>query len=163
VNPGGCPREVEVARAVLAHPLGSAHADDPLMTHARECPACAEVLMVASVFAPSRDRALCEAHVPAAGQVWWRAALRAHAEAGRAARRPFVWPVGLAGACALALIAAWLKAFWPQMYDWVRSLSLELPRGSDASTMVALSAILVGALLLGLAPVAVYWACSDRE
>jgi hypothetical protein len=88
---------------------------------------CAEVAAISTLLAAERDDALRDVHVPAAGQVWWRSAIRAHAEAGRAARRPMVWLQGIAGAMALGAGAALLGLAWSSIREAAWLLALTWP------------------------------------
>ena len=84
MKPAACGHEQEVVRAVLsrrwAHGSDSPRdRDAELRAHAETCEICAEAAMVAVLLSEQREEALRDVHVPAAGQVWWRAAVRAHA------------------------------------------------------------------------------------
>jgi hypothetical protein len=99
-------------------PLGA----DGLATHLAECDACAE-FVAARFITDAQAEGLENANVPSAGQVWWRAQVRARAEAQRAAERPIQVVQAIAAACVTGVLAAgigwvvpWLKntAFWFQ-------------------------------------------------
>jgi hypothetical protein len=86
----------------------AAHAD--VRAHARTCAACREVAEVALALAPADGDD--EFALPAAGQVLWRARVRARADAARRAARPLLVAQALAAACALGLVAglvSWLR------------------------------------------------------
>ena len=52
------------------------HACSPqLRAHLTACKACAEFLLLSEAFGQSRNAALAEARLPAAGAIWWRAQL----------------------------------------------------------------------------------------
>jgi hypothetical protein len=99
--------------------LGSGNSGD-LADHLAKCDACAE-LVTAQMIAAAHADAEQSAQVPSAGQVWWRAQVRARAEARRAAERPIhviqaVAAAVVAGALAAGIgwVAPWIKqtAFW---------------------------------------------------
>jgi hypothetical protein len=168
-----CVREKEVIRAVLTRRWpGGAERDlqSELQRHAASCEICAEVVMVATVLSERRDEALRDVHVPAAGQVWWRAAVRAHAEAAQAARRPMVWLQGIAGACAVGLGAAMIRLAWPSIREaaaWISALSSDLDLYvPEIATLVealqpGLPLALAAVACLVLMPLVVYFALSD--
>ena len=110
-----------------------------------------------------RDESLRDLRVPSAGQVWWRAALRAHAEAADTARRPLLWLQGIAGACAVAFVAALVTLAWPSMYD--AALAVAALRPDVAPILDAVRPVLPAALAvlacLVLTPIVVYFALSD--
>ena len=145
-----CVREPDVVAAVLDRrwPHGC---DEDLLTHAETCEICADVLLVASVLRDEQAVAR-DLDVPAAGQIWWRAAIRARAEAAHAAARPMVWLQGLAGACASGLGVALLSMAWPSIHARVAEAAplLLLPLREQLPLTVAV------AVLLLVAPVAFY-------
>jgi len=53
--------------------------------------------------------------LPAAGQVWWRAAVRARLEAAQAAARPMAWAQGMTGATLLGVTCAVVMVTWPAL------------------------------------------------
>ena len=160
-----CMREQDVVRAVVTRswPQG---ADEELRTHVEACESCAEAVTIAILFGEQGDRTLHDIRVPAAGQVWWRAALRAHADAARAARRPMVWLHGMAGACVAGLGAALIALVWPRVREavaWIAAREFDLP---DVQPLMAVLwpgiplALAVVACLV-LTPIVVYFALSD--
>ena len=164
-----CPREHEVVRAVLTRrwPYG---ADEELHTHTATCEMCSDVLTVAAIFNDERDEELRDVHVPAAGQVWWRAALQAHNDAARAARRPMVWLQGIAGASIVPLIAAMIVVAWPSIREaagWIATFSSQIDIDAPEVTRVidvlrpGLPFALAMLACLVVAPVVVYFALSD--
>lgn len=164
-----CPREAEVLTAVAASRDGGG-LDDELRAHARTCGACADIVSLAILLRQDRDAMLREVRVPAAGQVWWRAALRAHAEGTLAARRPILWLQGLAAACLLGVAAALGGTAWTAMRNGVSWLSARGPRIELSSAEVARVtetiqpllplALVIGACLL-ITPIVVYFALAD--
>jgi len=165
MNAPDCTREREVVRAVLLR--GSDGLTDDLRAHAETCEVCGDVMSLVTALRADADDTLSDARLPAAGQLWWRAAVRAHAEASEAARRPIVWLQGIAGACAAGLIAALLSLAWPSIYDAVVAVAaLPATFSPDVSPLVdALRPILPVALAivacLVLTPIVVFLALSD--
>lgn len=109
MTPATCPRESELLAALDAH-----------SQHLSECDACAELVAV-RIIGEAHAHDLQAAHVPSAGQVWWRAQVRARAEARGAAERPIhviqaVAAAVVAGAFAAGIgwVTPWIKqtAFW---------------------------------------------------
>lgn len=119
-----CPRECDVTEAVLAGRWDDPHCDQ-LRTHATHCAACGDLAWIATILREDRD-ALKGAHLPAAGQVWWRAAIRARLEDGQSAVRPLVWLYGVVGAGALGLALAFGGSSWSWLqpaFAWVDAAS----------------------------------------
>jgi len=138
--------------------------------HAAQCEICRDVVAVASLLASDREMRR-DVHVPAAGQVWWRAAVRARLEGAHAAARPLTWLHGIAGACAVGL--AWTVAglAWPSVREaasWLsaQALGTDSRVGDVAILMTGIMqrslplAFLVAACLV-VAPVVLYFALSD--
>ena len=164
-----CAREPDVVAAVLSRRWHMA--DDDLKRHADVCESCRDVAAVASLLSTEQDRARSEVRVPAAGQVWWRAAVRARLEAAHAAARPLTWLHGIAGACALGLAVAVAGMAWPTLRDIAAWLAEQVP-GFDSGlgdVAVLMSAAIhkslplafIVAAFIVLAPVALYFALSD--
>jgi hypothetical protein len=165
-----CAREHEVVGVVLSDrwPDGC---DEELRRHVARCAVCTEVSMVAGVLRHDRDLARSAVRVPAAGQVWWRAAVRMRMDAAHAAARPITWLQGLAAACAAGLVCAALGFAWPSVREASgRLLSLSPRVEPDAAQLFDLFALAVrwsGPLLLAcgvcalLAPIALYFVLVD--
>ena len=162
MNPVDCPREQETVRLLLSR-RGVECADAELRSHIESCAVCTDVVAVASLLGSDYDEALRDVHVPAAGQVWWRAALRAHADASDAARRPLIWLQGIAGACAVALVAALVSLLWPSIYDAAIAMAALRPDATpliEAVRPIMPIAIMVLACLV-VTPIVVYFALAD--
>jgi hypothetical protein len=167
VNPMECPHEFEVVQTVLAGRLE--HCDEVRM-HAESCEVCREVVAVASLIRDDRDSAFGEVQVPAAGQIWWRAAIRARLEAANAAARPMTWAHGVAGACAAGLSVGIIGLAWPtidRLWAWlgdrvgtINPAALVVTDLASAMLQRTLPFGLAAACLL-LAPLALYFALSD--
>ena len=105
----------------------------------------------------AESRALsAESRVPAAGQIWWRSAIRARAESAHAAARPMVWLQALAGAGAVGLALGGLTTVWPRLQDMLRQF---VPAASG-SLLAALPLPLILAIGVAIvaAPIAFYLA-----
>jgi hypothetical protein len=163
-----CVHENDVVAAVTARRWESA--DEELKMHAAHCEICRDVVAVASLFASDREQLRREVHVPAAGQVWWRAAVRARLEAAHAATLPLTWLHGIATACAVGLAWGVSGLVWPTIRDlaaWVGAQAVDAQLGDVAALVTAamqksLPLAFVLAACLVLAPVALYLALSDE-
>jgi hypothetical protein len=161
-----CAREREVVRAILSR--GREGLDDELRSHADSCEVCRDVVALVPVLRDDRDEMIGEERLPGAGQIWWRSALRAHAEATAAARRPMLWLQGIAGACAAGVVAAILGLLWPSLYDTTVAIAAipatfapEVLPIVEALRPVLPVALAVVACLV-LTPIVVYLALSDE-
>ena len=173
MTPLECPREPEVLASVFARPFGGGAAGEgpeDLQMHLETCDVCREVVAVASLLRQDRNETLEDVQVPAAGQIWWRAAIRARLDAAHAAARPLTWAHGVAGACAAGLALAVISIAWPtiaRVFAWFGDRVAVNP-GTLAIADLATSmmqrtfplALLAACLLL--APVALYFALSDK-
>ena len=166
MNPVECPREDDV----VAMTLSRCH-DEELQAHASECEVCREAASVAALLREDAMNARADVHVPAAGQVWWRAAIRARVDGVQAAERPITWLHGLAGAAAAGLVATLLGIAWPSIEgfaSWVAAREWAvMPGASDTAALIlaalqrSLPLALVVATCMILAPIAIYLAVSD--
>lgn len=164
-----CSHENDVVAAVLSRRWDAA--DEGLKAHAADCEVCRDVVAVAGLLSADQERSRYEVHVPAAGQIWWRSAVRARLEAAQAAERPLTWFHGIAGACAVGLALAIIGMTWPsirEMLAWFAGAAFgtESRIGDVASLVTAilqksLPLAFVIAACLVLAPVALYFALSD--
>jgi hypothetical protein len=168
-SPAECPREQQVVNAVLAGawPHGC---DDNLVAHAAACEACREVASVSVLLREDIDQSRIEVHVPAAGQVWWRAAVRARLESTQAAARPMGWMHAITGAIVLGVFLAIVTTVWPMVpgvLQTLRAASADFFPRTEVATAIAgglVQTVMIGvvaAALLLLAPLAVYFALSD--
>lgn len=179
MNPVECAREADVLAAVLRRQLDLPRSDEggwrdggeDLRAHIEQCEICAEVVAVAVLLREDRDVAQHDVHVPAAGQVWWRAAVRARLDGAQAAARPLTWAHGIAGASAVGLCVGVLGIVWPTIdraAAWVGSHASSV--GPAALTMIELVSAamqrslpfaIAAAAGMVLAPLALYLALSD--
>jgi hypothetical protein len=174
VNPVECAREADVLEAVLRQQL-DVHANDAqwldggedLRRHVAECEICADVAAVASLLREDRDVARHDVRVPAAGQVWWRAAVRARLDGAHAAARPLTWAQGIAGASAIGVGVGVMGLAWPTIdrgsHTWsVSPAALAIIDIVSAAVQRSLPFAIAAAAGLVLAPLALYLALSDE-
>ena len=163
-----CAHEAVVVEAVMAG-RWPARADDALVAHARECDICSEVAALAALIHDDHERSRFEVHVPAAGQVWWRSAIRARLESTHTAIRPMTWMHAVTAAITLGILLAGLTAAWPILvpfgdrlwnvamgYFPSREVATALASGLRQMAMVGLIAVAV----LVAAPLALYYVLS---
>jgi hypothetical protein len=165
-----CPRESEVLSAILARRWPD-QCGGELRAHAARCAICDELAMVAGVLREDHDISGRDVRVPAAGQVWWRAAMRARLEAVQAAGRPITWIHGLTGASAAGLTVAAAGLAWPSVRDVIGWAGARMTAFDPESVAVAglvgdtvlraFPVAIVIAAALVLAPIALYFALSD--
>ena len=164
-----CIHEHEVVAAVLSRRWDQA--SDELQQHAADCAMCCDVVAVARLLSADQEQARTEAHVPAAGQVWWRAAVRARLEAAHAVDRPLTWLHGIAAACAAGVACAAIGTAWPSLREMAWWFTFDTfgadSRMADVAAFVtaaiqrSLPLAFVVAACLVLAPVALYFALTD--
>ncbi len=164
-----CSREEHVVQAVLSG-AWPGRCDRELTAHAADCEICSEVAAVAALLREDHDHARYEVQVPAAGQVWWRAAIRARLETAQASTQPMTWLHGVTAAITIGIMLALIGVIWPSITgaaDWARALIVAgVPRGEVAGIVVGalrqsfIVAVVAGACLV-LAPLALYFALSD--
>ncbi len=160
-----CLREAEILEAVA---LDRLHL---VQEHLDACESCAEIALVARALRNDLTAGCREAHVPSAGAVWWRATIRARAEAARTVSQPITLAQGVAGACAVGLAVGfggigwrWLQTF-TSAADFIVRLDARRDDIAAASGLVlqyALPLTLGLAACLVIAPLALYFALSDE-
>ncbi len=154
-----CSREQDVINAIVTGRWPD-RCDEALRAHAVDCKVCRELVEVASVLRLDRDAMHEGMNLPSAGQVWWRAAIRARLEASQRVARPFSWLFGASLACAAGLAIALIQLLWsPVQTAW----GLVLPTLKDLAPLTAFGGgVLLGAAAcLLLAPLALYFVLSD--
>ena len=162
-NQSDCPRESEILEAVAFGRLPQ------VREHLDTCASCAEAGAIAGALRRDHAAALGEAHVPSAGAVWWRATIRARAEAARTVSQPITMLQGIAGACAVGLAAAFAGVAWRWMQTFTSAGDFFVRLDARRDEIAAASALLQYALPLTLglaaclvvAPLALYFALSD--
>lgn len=176
MKPPECPREQDVINAIVIGRWPD-RCDETLCAHAAECSVCKELVEVTSVMRLDQEGMRDEMSLPSAGQVWWRAAIRARLEASERVARPMSWIFGVSLACAAGLTIAVVQLLWspmrvafgsPNPEAWAAWLALEFNRllltltslGPFATTGIFV--VLGAAACLVLAPLALYIALSDE-
>jgi hypothetical protein len=162
-NQSDCPRESEILEAAAYGRLTQ------VREHLDTCASCAEAAAIAGALRRDHAAALGEAHVPSAGAVWWRATIRARAEAARTVSQPITMLQGIAGACAVGLAAAFAGVAWRWMQTFTSAGDFFVRLDARRDEIAAASALLQYALPLTLglaaclvvAPLALYFALSD--
>ena len=172
-----CPRERDVINAIVTGRWPH-QCDETLPAHVVECSACKEIVDVAGVFRLERDELLADASLPSAGQVWWRAAIRAKLEASEQAARPLSWLFGVSVACVVGLAIAVVELLWSPLQrvltsasavTWTQPFGLGeavrlLPSLTDLAPLTSTGALVVlgATACLVLAPLVLYFALSDE-
>lgn len=166
-----CPHEEVVVQAVLSGGWPES-ASDELRAHAYNCSICCEVVNVAVMLRHEGDRARRDVQVPAAGQIWWRSAIRARLEQAQASTQPITWLHGITGACAVGVMLAVIGVAWPSIMrgaTWVWEQVLASARGGSIEGVVSLAvsqSLVIGVVTVAcvvLAPVVLYFALSDDK
>ena len=172
-----CPREQDVINAIVTGQWPD-RCEASLAVHAAECAVCKELVEVTSVMRLDREGLHEEMSLPSAGQVWWRAAIRARLEASQRVAQPFSWIFGVSMACAAGLAIAVVQLLWsPVQLAWGSSspsawgawlglgeLVRLLPTLKDLAplTTTGMLVFLAATACLLLAPLALYFALSDE-
>lgn len=168
MNRAECTHEPLVVEAVLSGTWPH-RVDDALAAHVDACEVCGEVALIASLIHDDHESSRYDAHVPAAGQVWWRSAIRARLESTQSVVRPITWLHAITAAMAIGVLLALVTAAWPFLApatDRVWSVTVGLFPNADVAAALAsglrLTAMLgaIAAAILVLAPLAVYFALS---
>ena len=164
-----CAHEPAVVEAVLTA-RWPRQCDESLVAHASGCEICSDVAALTTLIHDDSERSRCDVQVPAAGQVWWRSAIRARMESTAAAMRPMSVMHVITAAIALGVLLAIGTAAWPLLAPWGdRAWAFTITFFPNAQVAASLasglrqSALLglIGAAVLLLAPLlAVYFALS---
>jgi hypothetical protein len=174
-----CPREIEIAEAITTG-LWSGRSDDDLYDHTESCEICRDLVAVMALLQQEQADARGQAAIPSARVVWWRAHVRARAEAAQTVTQPITWLSGITTvsviAVAVAVMSAASRIFLPQGLDlnalWnavSRLFDFSAPTRSAANGLAGVSMMVlestvwvwgVGACLL-LASLALYWILAD--
>ena len=133
--------------AVLSDALDTTRATaDDLVAHLDACEGCRDLHAIASALHDDHAVALAEAHVPSAGQVWWRAELRARQEATTLAARPITVATGIAAAAIIGLLASLTGALaWWLQDSPAFTLRATADKPITGSAMEAVANLLLGA------------------
>jgi hypothetical protein len=118
-----CRHEGDVVAAVTRGRWPAA-VDQALRDHVASCSVCAEVLQVAETMTAIEQETLADARLPAAGQVWWRAQVRARHEAAAVAARPVMVAQAVGAAAAGGLVAGVVSWQWTAIANAAFNLGL---------------------------------------
>jgi hypothetical protein len=150
-----CEREDELTE-VIRDGRWPALADSELARHARTCPACSDVVIVATAILEDHQRALKSANVATPGAAWWRVQRRAAAETVRIANRT-VFVVQMMSCLAALAMAVTVVGTFGEWRAWLQALVRYVTFDGVQIANVAPLALAVIACVT-LAPVAVYLA-----
>ena len=163
-----CSREADVLEAVAFGRWPEQCAE--LVTHVASCAVCADLVEVARALRDDREWLCRAAQPPTAGMVWWRATIRARADAARTATQPISVLQGVAGACIVGAAAGLATVAWRsiQWFDRIGELAMQFESHRDglasASAIAAnhgLPILIAVAAGLVLAPLAIYFTLAD--
>jgi hypothetical protein len=159
-----CPREADVLEAIAFGRWPEQCAE--LVAHASSCAVCADLVEVARALREDREWLCRGAQPPAAGMVWWRATIRARADAARTATQPISVLQGIAGATIVGAVAGLVTVGWRSAHwiERIADLAVQLHSGNaDAASAsaLALPVLLTIAAGLVLAPLAIYFTLAD--
>ena len=172
MNALDCRHEPEVAAAVLSGRWPQA-CEEELRAHASECAVCGGVTTVAELLRQDQAASLGDVRVPAAGQVWWRAAVRARVEAAHTASRPLTWMQGLAAAAVAGLAVALFGVAWPFVRESASRVTTLIesvsPGASEVTSLLgsvvqqALPLLRSAGAFVIITPIALYFALSEKR
>ena len=167
-----CRHEHDVVAAVLSGrwPHGC---DEDLRGHVAGCSVCSDVTTIAGLLREDQSAGVSEVRVPAAGQVWWRSAIRARVEAAHTASRPITWMQGMAAAAIAGLAIALFSIVWPMVREGASRVTTMVGSISPGTTEVAslfgtavqqaLPLLLFAGAFVIVTPIALYFALSDKQ
>jgi len=141
-----CCHEGDLVAAVTSGRWPSA-VDQEIREHVASCPVCADVLQVAEAMTAIEQETLADTRLPAAGQVWWRAQVRARHEAAAVAARPVMVAQAVGAAAAVGLVAGVVS------WQWTAIAHAAFDLGLIAWLGVAMAAV--------LGPLAIYAAVRE--
>ena len=165
MNATECIRESEILDEIAAGRWPAA-APASLTAHAASCPVCADLALAASALHDDEAAATrAPMALPSAGQVWWRAELRARHEAAQLAQRPVLAVQVVAAVVVLAALVTGIRSLAPDIWTWLSRTASVARTGSLATVEpLTLALVLAVALWLVLGPIAVYMVVrADRQ
>lgn len=115
-----CSHEAEALEATR-----SGNWSEDLRRHAARCPACAEVILVATALFQEEAQPAGKPSLPSAGFVWWKAQLRVRRQAAERAAEPIAIVERLAwgyGLLALAGLGLWQRVRVERWWAWFTGL-----------------------------------------
>lgn len=160
-----CSCRHEAAVLAAARRSSDAAVPEAVEDHLASCDDCLTTWAIAVSLQEERTLALAAARVPSAGQVWWRAELRARQDAAAAVARPITVATGLAAATLVGLLLSVLGGFVWWMRAWAGGVVAHLAQ-ADATALVTGSTsawlmVAVAAMLVA-APVVLYVASREE-
>jgi hypothetical protein len=159
-----CAREADVLEALQTSAWPECCGGE-LRTHVQACSSCTDLVDVVQPLLQEHRAAMLEARVPSSGIVWWRAQMRARREAARTATRPINVLEGVAGACALGLLAGLIGFVSPAAQDaWTvvnSGITPSVPWSELLYTPVGVTAMAGMAIAAIVAPLAIYLAVRE--
>jgi hypothetical protein len=146
-----CARHSEI-KSLLERGSWPAAATPDLRTHATECQACAQLVLLTLAFSQdsARVRAQAAPRLEAPGVLWWRAQLRRRNSAIERLQRPLVG--AQAFAAALSLVAAVAFLVWQSkqglawLADFPRALNFESLLPAPLQNPLGITALIAGFL-----------------
>jgi hypothetical protein len=160
-----CVRESEIVDQIAAGHWPDA-APEALRVHAASCPICADLALAASALHDDAAAVMqAPMALPSAGQVWWRAELRARHEAAQLAQRPVLAVQVVAAVVVLAALVTGVRSLIPDASAWLARTASVARTGSLATIEpLTLALIVAVGLWLVLGPIAVYMVVrADRQ
>jgi len=162
-----CPREADVFEEI-AFGRWPSHAPRELQAHVADCPLCRDVACVAAAMQGDRRQLMRSAAPPTSAIVWWRATIRARADAAQTAMRPMTLWQAVAGTCIAAVTAAIAAAVWRSgiaggAAGFLARLAVSGAAPQFAAFGIEQTLLVLAGLVacLVLAPIAVYFALAD--
>lgn len=135
MTPTECLREADVLDEIGAGRWPEA-APAALREHVASCPVCADLALVASGLHADGDAArvdIASIPLPSAGQVWWRAELRARQEKAVLAQRPIAAVQIVAAVTLLLAIGSGVWAVAPGAWAWFSGTGSTVAAASDGA------------------------------
>jgi hypothetical protein len=161
MTPADCRFETAVLEEIETGRWPSASASE-LRAHVATCAVCADVALIAAEMRAAEATGAAPVTLPSAGQVWWRAELRARTEAVRLAQRPLIAVQVVAAVVALLGLATGLRWLAPNAWGWLVETAA-LVRTDGMGTWSVLLILSIGFWVV-LAPIAVYMVVrADRQ
>lgn len=140
-----CEREDNTSAAVLS---GTVNAE--IVSHARECPVCADILLVSEFLREDKALAVSECiALPNPGAIWHKAQLRATQYLIRRALRPIRFMKIVAIVAFLSL--PWLRSLLPTARELISSWTQNLDFNLDLAPRIWPATTTQLAILLGFA------------
>jgi hypothetical protein len=160
--PWECAREQDVLDAMASRRWPDR--DPEIAAHVNACSVCSDLVQVAAAFRDDQDVAWSEAvPLPSGEVIWWRAQVRARAEAQRLAARPITIVQGLGAAAAIVVVVAVFAlgdvpfgSALQRLATEVSSLVSRVPLTTDVAAVVLRGSLLAVGVWLAAIPIAAY-------